>query len=95
MILTVVMTTAALVWFAFLGWYTIRAKWWRLPVGRNTFGVSLVLFLILLRATVLRWFPEFQQHDVAGIIVYGLAVALGIQRLIYMEKAQREHELPH
>lgn len=77
-------TLAAIVWFAFLIWYTVRAQWWRVPVGRNTFGVSAVLFLV----SLLHWFP----NDITGIIVYGAVAALGIQRIVQLEKAQRNKE---
>lgn len=83
-------TLTTFVWFCFLVWYTVRAKWWKVGVGRNTFGVSLVLFLVLLRATLLQWVPDLRQYNVAAYVVFSLALVLGIQRLIYVEKAQRK-----
>lgn len=77
----------SVVWGLFLVWYTLRAKWWKTLVGRNTFGVSAVLFVILVRATLLRWNDDFV--DVAGIIIYVAAGLFGIQRIIAMESAQR------
>lgn len=90
MIMTLAVTLAALAWLTFIVWYSIRAKWWKNPVGRNTFGVSTVLFVILARITLLRWFPHLQQHDIPGIIVYSVAALFGVQRIWFMEKAQRE-----
>lgn len=88
--MTLVVTLAALAWLTFVVWYTVRAKWWKSPVGRNTFGVSAVLFIILLRIAVIRWWPHLQQHDIAGTLVYSVAFVFGVQRIWFMEKAQRE-----
>lgn len=90
MLLTIAITLALASWVAFLGWYSLRAKWWRSPVGRNTFNVSLVLMVILLRLAVLRWFPTHHQHDIWGILIYLWAAVLGGQRIRFVERAQRD-----
>ncbi len=90
MLLTIAITVAWAVWFAFLVWYSIRAKWWKIELGRNIFGVSLILMVILLRLAVIRWFPEHAQHDFWGVIIYSIAAALGVQRIRFVERAQRE-----
>lgn len=85
-------TLAAAVWLVFLIWYTVRAQWWKVAVGRNTFGVSLVVFLVALRAALLHWVPNLREYGITGIIVYGAVAALGIQRILQLEKAQRNKE---
>lgn len=90
MLLTIAITVAWAVWFSMLVWYSIRAKWWKSSIGRNTFGVSLILMVILLRLAVIRWFPEHVQHDFWGVLIYSVAAAFGVQRIVFVEKAQRE-----
>lgn len=81
---------ATAVWLVFLVWYTLRAKWWRDPVGRNAFFVSVVVFWLLLRATLVRLWPGFWEHEVLGALVYVLAALAGAVRIGLMEKSQRE-----
>jgi hypothetical protein len=88
--LNIVITISFATWLGFITWYSIRAKWWKSSVGRNTFAVSLMLTVLLLRATILRWFPAHVQHDFWGIIIYAFVTALGIQRIRFVEYAQRE-----
>ena len=83
-------TASALAWFGFIAWYSIRAKWWKTPIGRNTFGVSAVLCIVLLRIAVLLWFPDLKQSKTIGAIIYTGAAILGAQRIVFVEKAQRE-----
>lgn len=80
---------ACFAWFVFVVWYTVRAKWWKVPVGRNAFGVSLVLFLILLRITLARLWPGFRELEPAAVVIYLAAAAYGFQRVYQLEKAQR------
>lgn len=88
--MTVAVCLSALAWLAFVVWYTLRAKWWRLAVGWNTFGVSLVMFVVLLRLSVLRLHPGFEDPVPSGILVYSLTLVLAIQRIVFMENAQRK-----
>lgn len=91
-LLSLSISAATLSWLTFLVWYTVRAKWWKHSVGRNTFGVSLVLFLILLRLTLLRITPDSTGDGVIfGILIYTATAILGVQRVAFMEKAQREN----
>ena len=90
MLLTIAITVAWIVWSAFLVWYSIRAKWWKSAIGRNTFGVSLILTVILFRAAALRWFPELAQSEVWGVLIYTIAAGFGVQRILFVEDAQRE-----
>lgn len=78
--LTITLIAAASAWFLFLVFYTVIAKWWKHPIGRNTFSVSLVLFLILFRLASVRIWPNLQQRDGVGIVVYGLAGIYAIRR---------------
>lgn len=88
--ITACIVGAAFIWLIFLVWYTVRAKWWRDPYGRNTFLVSLVVFWILLRLTMVRLIPGFREHEILGAIVYVFAALAGLARIALMERAQRE-----
>lgn len=83
-------TFAAAVWLTFLAWFTVRAKWWDNPYGRNAFLVGLVLFLILTRIALSRHIDTFRENQGAAIAVYSLAALYGIGRIILVERAQRE-----
>lgn len=87
---TVLVALAAAIWLSFLVWYTVRASWWKKPLGRNTFGVSFILFVILVRDTAVHLNPSLHRYAWVGIVVYSVAALLGVQRLVAMEKAQRE-----
>lgn len=86
--LTISVIAATIAWFLFLVVFTLLAKWWKNPYGRNAFGVSFVLFVILFRIMVLRIWPDIEQKDFVGIIVYSLAGIFAIQRGILMVRAQ-------
>ena len=88
--LTVLNACAVGAWGLFCTWYTIRAKWWRKPLGRNIFGVSFVLFLVLLWGLLNRTISGFHENMWISAIVYVAAAWYGLQRLIQMEGAQRE-----
>lgn len=103
--LTITVISAASAWFVFLVFYTIVAKWWRGPIGRNTFGVSFVLWVILARLAVLRIWPDMHQSDVVGIILYALTGFYAFRRgyLVWMaqyrpnkvnSKYNRRHDDP-
>jgi hypothetical protein len=103
--LTISVIAAATAWFLFLVFYTIVAKWWRGPIGRNTFGVSFVLWVILARLATLRIWPNIHQSDVVGIILYSLTGFYAIRRgyLVWMsqyrpskiyQKFNRRHDDP-
>ena len=81
---------AALTWLAFIVYYWIRATWWRGPLGRNTMFVSMALFLVLFRITILNFFPNLQPNIPLGVIFYGALGWLAIQRIVFAEKSQRE-----
>lgn len=85
-------TFAALVWLTFLVWYTLRARWWGNPYGRNAFFVGLVLFLILTRIALSRHIEPFKESQEVAISIYALAALYGISRIALMERAQREKD---
>ena len=86
--LTIAIITATISWFLFIVLYSLTAKWWKTPVGRNTFGVSAVLFVILFRQMSLRVWPEVEQKDLIGIAVYSLATLFAFRRIWIMLFAQ-------
>lgn len=93
-LLTALIGLAVLTWATFLVWYTLRARWWKHPIGRNIFGTGLVIMLIFLRLFGTRTVEGFKELEVVGLAVYGLAVVMGIQRIYHMETAQHEFKKP-
>jgi hypothetical protein len=95
--LTIVIIAATIAWFLFLVTYSVTAKWWKNPVGRNTFGVSFVLFWILFRLMLLRIWPDMEQKDIYGIILYSLAGVFAVQRIVLMLESQyaKNHPVQH
>lgn len=94
-LLAVSITLAAAVWLTFCVWYTVRASWWKGPIGRNQFGVAAVLAVILIRLAIVTWLsltPGVLWLTIVGLIAYTLAAAYGIQRTVFMERAQREKD---
>lgn len=90
MVLSIAVSIAAVAWTAFVIYYTIRAKWWKNAYGRNTMLVSAVLAVILLRISILRWWPHLAQHDWVGVLVYSGAAIAAVRRFLFVEHAQRE-----
>lgn len=89
-LLTASVTLCAVAWLTFVVWYTIRAQWWRKPLGRNTFGVSLLVTLVVGRLAVIRLTGADWDTALSGIIIYAGGTLLAVQRIYHMEKAQRE-----
>lgn len=88
--LTVAIWAATMTWGAFLVWYTIRAKWWKHTIGQNTFGVSVVLFVLLARLALDRVNLATEATDTIGVFLYGAAALFGVQRIFFVERAQRD-----
>ncbi len=85
--------TALLAWLVFVVWYHLRARWERTPTGRNVMGTSAALVALLALVAAAVTFPDYPGRPVAQLLVYASLTALGIQRTVYMERAQRHH--PH
>lgn len=83
-------TFAALMWLSFIVWYTVRAKWWHNPYGRNAMAVSVVLFVILTRIALISHYPELRQYDVMGGFWYSVAGLAAVWRIVLMERAQAD-----
>ena len=90
--LTVLNACAVGAWGLFCIWYTIRAKWWKTAFGHNIFGASFVLFLVLLRGLLARVVDDYEDIEWISGIVLLAATAYGLQRIIQMERAQRERD---
>lgn len=80
------------VWVVFLIRYTLRARWWETRLGTNMFGVSAIVVALLLRDTL--FLPLEYRLDVQweGVLVYPLAIWLGADRLVQLERIQNEYE---
>lgn len=88
--LTFSIVLCAVAWLTFVIWYTLRAKWWKKSLGWNTFGVSAFLVLLVGRLALIRLTGDEWDFVASGVVVYLLGTGLAVQRIIYMERAQRE-----
>jgi len=90
---TVIHTAAAAAFFCWLGfliWYSIRAKWWRVPEGRNVWGVALALTAALGMVNASYIWPDYSLRPIVVLTVYVSLALLGIQRTVQMERNQRK-----
>lgn len=85
---------ALLVWVTFIVWYSLRARWWKNPFGRNTAFVSVAVILLLLRLVILQFFPTVPTTTVGGFLVYMGIAAAGVHRTYLMEREQRRPHNP-
>lgn len=80
---------AALAWWAVSLWYTIRARWWRISLGRNAEFINIALALLLTRLAAVRIWPQIREVEWLTVGLY-LALALfALQRMRHIERAQR------
>lgn len=89
-LLTISIITCAVSWLVFSAWYTIRAKWWKKAMGWNTIGASLLITLLVGRIALIRITDDSWDFTGLGIGIYFIGTALAVQRLVFLEKAQRE-----
>jgi predicted anti-sigma-YlaC factor YlaD len=82
---------AFLTWFVFVVWYSVRARWWRSPEGRNIWGVGFALTVALGMIVAAYTWPDYSARPYVVLTVYVGLAALGIQRTIQLERAQRRH----
>lgn len=76
-------------WAVFLGAYSLRARWWRSPEGRNVWLVTLALvfaFGVIVAAYI---FGDYAIRPYAILVVYLSLAALGVQRTVQMLRQQR------
>jgi hypothetical protein len=86
---------AAVAWLGCVGWYSIRAKWWRNVYGINTWLVSFTIAVAMIRLAVVTLYPHLydtQVSDLVGLSTYLLLAFAGFQRTYLIEKAQQEGE---
>ena len=69
---------AILVWTAFIGWYTVRARWWTRLFGWNTTLTSLAIVLLVC-------------HPQNPVVLAFTALA-GVWRIWLLEYAQRRNK---
>lgn len=91
---------AAISWLGFIFWYWVRATWWKGPIGRNMMGVSVVIFLAMVRFSwihvaeafvqpiVIEWDPR----SITGLVSYLALAYLGVRRTQLMVFAQRQEK---
>lgn len=81
---------AAVSWVVFIVWYALRARWWVTPTGRNVMAVAVGIVAMLGLATLARLAPEWGGRPAVQLVVFVGLAALGIQRTVQLERAQRE-----
>lgn len=80
---------AALAWWAVSVWYTLRARWWKLPLGRNAEFINIALALLLSRLAAVRLWPEIKEIEWATVLLYLALAVFALQRIRHIERAQR------
>ncbi|MFE5309690.1 hypothetical protein [Isoptericola sp. NPDC056605] len=88
-VIHVVSLVALLAWLVFLVWYSLRAKWWRSPEGRNVWGVASALVIALGMVNASYIWPDYAARDWVVLGVYAYLAALAVQRTVQMERRQR------
>lgn len=76
-------------WAVFLIWYSVRAKWWRSPEGRNVWGVALALTVALGIIVAAYLWRDYVARPYVVLTVYVGLAALAVQRTIQLERNQR------
>jgi hypothetical protein len=76
-------------WLTFLVWYSLRAKWWKTPEGRNVWGVASALVIALGMVNASYIWPDYAARDWVVLGVYAYLAALAVQRTAQMERRQR------
>ena len=78
-------------WVVFVGWYAVRAKWWKSPEGVNIMGVAVAVVLILGLINASYTWPGYAIRPYALTGVFILTTLLGAQRTMQLEHHQRDH----
>jgi hypothetical protein len=85
----VILGLSTLAWWASVVWYHVRSKWYKNGYGQNTMGISFglaVMHTVFLAGMVFGKYPGY-------LIVYTLVFlnigVLAVQRILFIEKAQR------
>lgn len=87
-------TLAGLAWTTFVVWYWLRARWWKVAIGRNTMWLSMLLAITFDRLALVTWLVHTGTKSsswqiYSGVMTYLIATALAVQKTYQMEKAQR------
>lgn len=80
---------ATVVWWIFVGWYAVRAKWYRLPQGRNVMSVSFGLSVVLTLFSFGVLFGRFFGYEIIWALAFLTLTVAGVQRIYHVERIQR------
>lgn len=81
---------ATIVWWTFVVWYALRAKWYKVASGRNVMSVSVGLASVLSLFSIGVVFGRFAGYEAVWGIVFLVITVGGIHRIYYVEKIQRQ-----
>jgi len=84
---TLIASTTA--WGVFAVWYTLRARWWEHPYGRNTMGTSTGIFVLLLAFTIALTHGRFHGDLTLWTLAFLNLGIMAVHRIYHMEKVQR------
>ena len=85
----IVLLCSTVVWGTFTVWYSLRARWWRNPYGRNTMGTSVGIFALLLAFCAELLYGRFPGDQVLWTLVFLNLGIMAVHRTYHMEKVQR------
>lgn len=89
-VLKYALVVAAVNWWVFVIWYTVRSKWWQNRYGRNLANVGVMIASLFTTLAWVMWsgWDERVVYPLVAVILW--SVVLGAQRTYFMELAQRE-----
>lgn len=86
---------AAASWIVVVVWYSVRAKWWKTFIGQNTWAISFIIMLALIRLSIIHLTLSSSVRADVGSTVFGFLIYfglayVGIQRVYLIEESQRK-----
>lgn len=76
-------------WTVFIGWYWLRARWWKSDIGWNVMGVATAIWLLLCLNVSSIAFPDYELRPYVRATVYLFLGVVAVQRTIQLEREQR------
>lgn len=82
------LAASTVVWWAFVGWYSLKAKWFSKEAGRNVMGVAFGLSLVQTLFLIGVVFGRYTGYEIVWAAMFILLASLGVHRIYYMNLIQ-------
>ena len=86
-VVTLLCSTVA--WGVFVTWYSVRARWWETPYGRNVMGTGTGIFALLLAFCIALLYGRFPGDLALWTLAFLNLGIMAVHRTYHMEKVQR------